>query len=596
MEAAQPVPCRSDDPASFPELFVLSSSSDGSKGGVLCGSQALRLMYPTEVQHLDASGARSTPVQLFGLVGGQEQGYDVILRSKGGGFCLHGGSMQQLKNDLAVEDGKQLHVAVLPSGHKVEGLLGPTMKPPFKAQLLDPRAVPEAATEGSCDLRNAELVRRHQATTWHATNLGKWLVQQRAEKGDFVRLWAVEGSTAAAQQQQGNQQQPLVIKVYVRLEAAEATTATAAAGAGGGAAAGDPAAGQPPQQLQQQQPQQGQQGQRRRQQEVIDLADDSDDEGEEQQQQQLAAQAGSSQAERRARKEARGQLDELQAELEAERRARKEVRGQLDELQADLEAERSARHEARGQLDELQADLEAERRARKEVRGQLDELQADLEAERSARHEARGQLDELQADLEAERRARKEVRGQLDELQDIRAKLEATINSLKSSQEITARELVDRQGQLRELESRAEKQHEEAQHYKQEAERAACEMASLRTELDQAHAAATAADAKVAQLSSMVANYEATCKELDMTMQVALAKARATGLEEQVAHLQDELAVAQGLQEQVGRVPGAESCSRYRIFNGGSQDTELSSTKERHSKKGYPPSDTHTMD
>ncbi|GLC39660.1 hypothetical protein PLESTM_000924000 [Pleodorina starrii] len=82
----------------------------------------------------------------------------------------------------------------------VAKLLGPTMRPPFKVQLLDPRAVPEAAaTEGSCDLPDAELVRSDQASTWHATNLGKWLEQQHAKKGDSCGFGYDEGEE---QQQQ----------------------------------------------------------------------------------------------------------------------------------------------------------------------------------------------------------------------------------------------------------------------------------------------------------------------------------------------------------------------------------------------------------
>ncbi|GLC37241.1 hypothetical protein PLESTM_000559900 [Pleodorina starrii] len=66
----------SDDPASFPELFLLSSSRDCGKGSALYGSLALRRMYPTEVRNLDTSGANSATVQLFRLVG-KEQRYGV---------------------------------------------------------------------------------------------------------------------------------------------------------------------------------------------------------------------------------------------------------------------------------------------------------------------------------------------------------------------------------------------------------------------------------------------------------------------------------------------------------------------------------------
>ncbi|GLC44854.1 hypothetical protein PLESTM_001652200 [Pleodorina starrii] len=52
-------------------------------------------------------------------------------------------------------------------------------------------------------------------------------------------------------------------------------------------------------------------------------------------------------------------------------------------------------------------------------------------------------------------------------MQEAHSKLEATAKSLKNSQDATARELVDRQGQLRDLESKADKQREKAQHYKQ---------------------------------------------------------------------------------------------------------------------------------
>ncbi|GLC38334.1 hypothetical protein PLESTM_000714300 [Pleodorina starrii] len=296
----------SDDPASLPELFMLSSSSDGSrKGGALCGSLALRLMYPTEVQSLDNGGASSTPVQLFRQVGGQEQMYNLTLRlrPKKGGFCLVSGGMQQLKDDLGLKNGGDLRVTALPSGRKVvvadgaaagryccrvrlnksdflprahlkfpffqvEGMLGPaTARKPGQhfEVLLDPR---EATIMGSCDLPDAKLTSSEivsradngdQVPTWGINNLGNWLSQQLgAKKGDFVRFWVVEGSTGTQQQQghqqqhqqEGEQEQPLVI--YFRLEEAAATIATAAAGAGGGAAAGGPAAGQPPQQLQQQ--------------------------------------------------------------------------------------------------------------------------------------------------------------------------------------------------------------------------------------------------------------------------------------------------------------------------------------------------------
>ncbi|GLC56122.1 hypothetical protein PLESTB_001066700 [Pleodorina starrii] len=193
------------------------------------------------------------------------------------------------------------------------------------------------------------------------------------------------------------------------------------------------------------------------------------------------------------------------AELRAE-----ELGQQVTELRGQLEAAAARTAEAQAARSATAIELAAAAARVRDLEQQMDRL-----AE---------QLERNEAELEAERSARHEARGQLDELQDLHAKLEATVKSLKSSQEVTARELIDRQGQIRELESRAEKQREKAQHYKQEAERATCEVASQRTELDQARAAATAADAQVAQLSTMIANYEATRKELDMKVQAAAAR------------------------------------------------------------------------
>ncbi|GLI62873.1 hypothetical protein VaNZ11_005609 [Volvox africanus] len=226
-----------------------------------------------------------------------------------------------------------------------------------------------------------------------------------------------------------------------------------------------------------------------------------------------------------------------------------------------------------------------------------------------------GHLEKNEAELEVERSARHGLRNRLDELQELHLKLEATAKNLKTSQEATARDLVDSQGKLRELEAQAEKQREKARHYKQEAECAAAELASVRDELDKTRSVTTAANAKVAELSTMIANYEARSKDLDKKVQdaatreagllraadtskTALTKMehdaqairremaensmravqmkhenadlrrtveelqakldkvltdpdKSLGLEQQVAHLQDELALAQSFQAQV---------------------------------------------
>ncbi|EFJ50762.1 hypothetical protein VOLCADRAFT_103827 [Volvox carteri f. nagariensis] len=130
-------------------------------------------------------------------------------------------------------------------------------------------------------------------------------------------------------------------------------------------------------------------------------------------------------------------------------------------------------------------------------------------------------LEKNEGELEAERSAKHHLRSELDELQEVHSKLEATAKSLKSSQEATARELVDSQGQLRELEAKAEKQREKALHYKQEAERAAAEVTSLRNELDKARTVAAATDAKVMELSTMIIDYESKSKDLDKKVQDA---------------------------------------------------------------------------
>ncbi|GLC40164.1 hypothetical protein PLESTF_001318400 [Pleodorina starrii] len=285
----------SDDPASFPELLLLSCSSKK-----ITGSRALKRMFPTVVHTMREEGAESATVQLFRKVGGEEQSYDLKLRRGAqGDLCLGAGGMQ-LRNDLGLKDGDTLRVAVLPSGRNViiaangaaaagycsrvcltasdissaagpfqaplfqmQGLLGPHIasqpEKRFKVQ-LDPPAAAAAAKEDS-DLQGAELYSSeftNRALTWRVSKLAPWLERQGAVPGDFVRLWVVQQQP---QQREEGQEQPLVI--YFRHERAAENngpdgTATTAAGAGGGAAAaGDSAAGQPP--PQQQQRQQGQQ-------------------------------------------------------------------------------------------------------------------------------------------------------------------------------------------------------------------------------------------------------------------------------------------------------------------------------------------------
>ncbi|GLC47204.1 hypothetical protein PLESTB_001456000 [Pleodorina starrii] len=279
-------------------------------------------MFPTEAQSISKESAT---VQLFRLVGGEEQSYDLGLRSGGRGICLGAGSAQ-LRKDLGLKVGDMLRVAVLPSGRKVvvadgaaagryryccrvhltisdigskghfyvpfflvlvEGLLRPHIagqpEKRFKVQ-LDLRTVAAAAAKEDSDLRGAELYSSkitNRAPTWRVSKLGSWLKSQGAVPGDFVRLWvvrpavAVEGSTGTQQQQghqqqqqqegkEGEEEQPPVIHFRHEMAAENGPdgTATTAAGAGGGAAAGDSAAGQPP--PQQQQLLQGQQGQQGR--------------------------------------------------------------------------------------------------------------------------------------------------------------------------------------------------------------------------------------------------------------------------------------------------------------------------------------------
>nr|BCL66244.1 hypothetical protein [Volvox reticuliferus] len=271
---------------------------------------------------------------------------------------------------------------------------------------------------------------------------------------------------------------------------------------------------------------------------------------------------------------------------------------QVTELQSQVEQADARAAEAQASRNATSIDLAAAISRVRDLERQMDCL---------AEH-----LEKNEEELEIERSARYELQDRLDELQELHSKLEATANNLKISQEATARELVNSQGKLRELEAQAEKQREKAQYYKQETERAAGDLALVRNELDKAR---SAANAKVAELSNMIVKYEARSKELDKkvqdaaTREVALVRAADTsktaltkmehdaqairremaensmraaqmkhenadlrrivedlqaklgkikvdddellGLKQQVTHLQDELALAQGFQAQV---------------------------------------------
>nr|BCL66118.1 hypothetical protein [Volvox africanus] len=329
-------------------------------------------------------------------------------------------------------------------------------------------------------------------------------------------------------------------------------------------------------------------------------------------------------------------LHACKAELHAETATRKELQVQVASLQdrvaqgkqqlADAEATNAAAElravELGQQVAELQSQVEQADARTVEAQAVRSATSIELAAAISRVRDLEQQMDRLaehleknEAELEAERSTRHALRCQLDELEEEHSNLEATAKALKDSQEVTARELVGSQGKLRELEARAEKQREKAQHYKQEAECAMSELASIRGELGKAHAAATAAHAKVAELTDMIVKYEARSKNLDRkiqdaaTREAALVRAADTSktaltkmehdaqtfrremaensmrtaqlmhentdlrkviedlqvklnkawtdvgksldLEQQVVHLQDELAVAQGFQAQV---------------------------------------------
>lgn len=72
----------------------------------------------------------------------------------------------------------------------------------------------------------------------------------------------------------------------------------------------------------------------------------------------------------------------------------------------------------------------------------------------------------------------------LEELQETHAKLESTVMALRSTQEQTARELVDSTTKLREAQASEAKQREKAAAFRADAEKATAELTDVKQDME----------------------------------------------------------------------------------------------------------------
>jgi len=136
----------------------------------------------------------------------------------------------------------------------------------------------------------------------------------------------------------------------------------------------------------------------------------------------------------------KAEIANLSEDVLAERKAKREIRGQLSEVTEDLTETRLANRKLEREAKQLSVDLIAERQAKREIRNQLTQTSTELAATKMSAKSLQKAAEQATAEIAAERKIKRELKKSL-------ADVSATNRQLKSQVRDFAMGLVPFKGQ-----------------------------------------------------------------------------------------------------------------------------------------------------